>query len=241
MSLPENDDTTTDADLADQSRAMRALFDDDESDALVLGLTPHGADELDRSPPPLVVEDTFYRSVGPRRRLLGDVIPRAKTRRAFEAVVVAVVGLGLAAGVALAVSGRSNAPDRMTAPVVPPVAVPERTPVVSEPAAPAPAVAPCTANTAALREGESDPASAEQDTTHLKATSQRALEQGRIEDARQAAALACDRDARDADAWLLLGASEQAQGNALAARAAFVSCVQSATHGDVGECRALAR
>ena len=67
----------------------------------------------------------------------------------------------------------------------------------------------------------------------------RALEKGKYRDAASAAERAATLDPSDAEAWLILGAARQELGQAALAHAAFKSCVQTAKHGPIGECRAM--
>lgn len=73
----------------------------------------------------------------------------------------------------------------------------------------------------------------------LKQMARDHLEQGRPRDALAAARRARAIDARDAETWLLVGATEQALGHARAAQQTFAACARVAKRGAVGECRAL--
>jgi hypothetical protein len=69
----------------------------------------------------------------------------------------------------------------------------------------------------------------------------RALERGKLRDAASAAERATAIDSSDAETWLILGAAKQELGQGAAAQVAFRSCVQSAKHGPINECRAMLR
>jgi Tfp pilus assembly protein PilF len=66
-----------------------------------------------------------------------------------------------------------------------------------------------------------------------------ALEQGKLEDAIAAGERATSLDPTDADAWRILGAAYQNQGNAVAARRCYRACTESATRGETRECTLL--
>ena len=66
-----------------------------------------------------------------------------------------------------------------------------------------------------------------------------ALEQGKLEDAIAAGERATHLDPTDADAWRILGAAYQNQGNVIAARRCYRACTESATRGDTRECTLL--
>jgi outer membrane biosynthesis protein TonB len=72
-----------------------------------------------------------------------------------------------------------------------------------------------------------------------KAAAQAALDRNAVGPAIAAAKRSVELDPSDAEAWLILGAGYQMQGNASAARAAFSSCVKQATKGPKGECQQM--
>jgi tetratricopeptide (TPR) repeat protein len=72
-----------------------------------------------------------------------------------------------------------------------------------------------------------------------KRASLAALEQGKIAEAIAAGERATKIDPTDADAWRVLGAAYQDQGNVIAARRCYRACVDSAKRGDTRECALL--
>jgi outer membrane biosynthesis protein TonB len=72
-----------------------------------------------------------------------------------------------------------------------------------------------------------------------KAAAQAALDRNAVGPAIAAAKRSVELDPSDAEAWLILGAGYQMQGNTGAARAAFSSCVKQATKGPKGECQQM--
>ena len=66
-----------------------------------------------------------------------------------------------------------------------------------------------------------------------------ALEQGKLDDAVAAGERATGIDPTDADAWRVLGAAYQAQGNIVAARRSYRACTEQAKRGDIRECSFL--
>jgi hypothetical protein len=73
-----------------------------------------------------------------------------------------------------------------------------------------------------------------------KQTAQTMLERGKLADAIAAGEKSVELDPTDAEAWLILGATYQQKGDAKSATRAFKSCVEQATRGPKGECRAFA-
>ena len=84
----------------------------------------------------------------------------------------------------------------------------------------------------------SDPSSAASGAA-LAAQAQAALEKGQTGNAIALAKRACDRDPKNAESWLILGAAQETAGNHGAARAAYTSCAKRAEGVRVSECRAL--
>jgi hypothetical protein len=74
-----------------------------------------------------------------------------------------------------------------------------------------------------------------------KKDAQRALDRGHVADSIEAGEESVALDPTDADAWLILGAAYQMQGNSVAARRCFASCVRQAKRGNRGECGGLLR
>lgn len=115
--------------------------------------------------------------------------------------------------------------------------------------APAPAVAPspppvaeAPPAAAATSSAPSPPeASASTGAAQDRELARSLLERGRVRDAIAAAERATAADPADADAWLILGSANQELGHTGAARAAFRSCLKSAKHGALRECRAMLR
>ncbi len=143
---------------------------------------------------------------------------------------------------------------------IPAAAAPPREETAATPgpvvAAAAPAATPARASTSPSKEGtqgaanpsaaqaKAGPASAATEIAPRTAVQERelarrALEHGKFRDAVAAAEQAAKLDPSDAEAWLILGAARQELGQAAAAHTAFRSCVQSAKHGPIGECRAM--
>jgi len=68
-----------------------------------------------------------------------------------------------------------------------------------------------------------------------------ALNKGKLPDAVAAGERSTTADPTDAEAWLVLGAAYQDQGNFIAAQRCFHTCVAEAKRGDVRECKFLMR
>ncbi|MEO7111844.1 MAG: hypothetical protein ABI183_15485, partial [Polyangiaceae bacterium] len=83
-----------------------------------------------------------------------------------------------------------------------------------------------------------DPNSAAQSVA-LAGQAQAALEKGQTGLAISLARKATDRDPRNAEAWLILGAAQETAGSHTQARAAYTSCAKRAEGVRVSECRAL--
>ena len=98
----------------------------------------------------------------------------------------------------------------------------------------APADAPAADGTAPT---EPDPAAARA----AKQEAQHAIDKGHLHQAIDAAERSVALDPTDAEAWLILGAADQAVGRYGKARHAFSSCKEKATHGPRSECVALLR
>jgi Flp pilus assembly protein TadD len=73
----------------------------------------------------------------------------------------------------------------------------------------------------------------------LAGQAQAALEKGQTSLAISLARKATDRDPKNAEAWLILGAAQDSAGSHGQARAAYSSCVKRAEGVRVAECRAL--
>ncbi|MGO8992935.1 MAG: tetratricopeptide repeat protein [Polyangiaceae bacterium] len=85
------------------------------------------------------------------------------------------------------------------------------------------------------------PVATSKTATQEREAARRALERGKLKDAVAAAERASEGDPSDAEAWLILGAAQQELGHAALARDAFRSCLKSAKHGPIRECRAMLR
>jgi Flp pilus assembly protein TadD len=68
-----------------------------------------------------------------------------------------------------------------------------------------------------------------------------ALERGEFAKAIAAGERSVALDAKDGEAWLILGAAYQSIGRALDARRSFLACTKEGTRGPLGECRAMLR
>jgi hypothetical protein len=169
---------------------------------------------------------------------------RAKLTRYVQWTVGALVVMCV---VALGKMVAARGPQRVAAHAVPPAAVAvtdryagaapvaaeapaaaapsqtEPSPVVAEPVAPAP---PATDAKAAADE---------------KKDARIALERGAFAKAIAAGERSVALDAKDGEAWLILGAAYQSLGKALDARRSFVACTKEGTRGPIGECRAMLR
>jgi hypothetical protein len=84
------------------------------------------------------------------------------------------------------------------------------------------------------------PAAAPQAVTE-KSASQAALERGKIAASIAAGERSVALDPTDGEAWLVLGAAYQAQGNASEARRCYSACVQKGNRGPRRECAAMLR
>jgi hypothetical protein len=175
-------------------------------------------------------------------------VPLAR-RQAFLRVVGLAIGFStLVCLAALAISSaRSAAPPPVAALVVP-QPPPAAAPVVAAPppvvadVPPSPTPPPIASAAPALEpSAAAAPEPPAKSAVEEKGDARRALERGRIQEARAAAERSTALDPTDADAWLLLGASSLELGKSADARAAFSSCLKSATKGPVGECRSMLR
>jgi hypothetical protein len=75
----------------------------------------------------------------------------------------------------------------------------------------------------------------------LREAARRALERAQLLMSIELATSAIEADPSDADAWLILGAAQQAAGDLAAATATFSQCTHVAKRGAVGECFAMLR
>lgn len=159
-----------------------------------------------------------------------DPARRRKLVRYVSATVFVCVALCGTALIRVAVAHLGSAPDEAyvaraaTASVAPATVAATPPAATIETAAPV-ASAPAPAKTA----GEE------------KDAARHALEHGRSLDALTFATHATQLDRTDADAWLLLGAANQALGHPKEARAAFWTCAKAAKKGPVRECRSMLR
>ncbi|HEX7663702.1 MAG TPA: tetratricopeptide repeat protein, partial [Polyangiaceae bacterium] len=76
-------------------------------------------------------------------------------------------------------------------------------------------------------------------SAQLAAQAQAALEKGQTQNAIGLATKATDRDPKNAEAWLILGAAQDTAGNHARAKAAYTQCAKRAEGVRVSECRAL--
>ncbi|HVJ89250.1 MAG TPA: hypothetical protein VM580_05555, partial [Labilithrix sp.] len=139
-----------------------------------------------------------------------------------------------------------EAPTALAMPAVEaPVARKEAPTTLAAPqAAPAPtvAIAPAEPVASAVPEPEARPEPEPAgDAKQEKAKSLAALEQRKLAAAIEAGERAVRLDPTDAEAWLILGAAHQDNGNVVAARRAYASCVKEAKTGPRAECQNLLR
>jgi DNA-binding response OmpR family regulator len=119
-----------------------------------------------------------------------------------------------------------------------PVAIAPHTPAVHTPAPPTNDTPPTPPDTSTTTPPATDPNSAASSVA-LAGQAQAALEKGQTSLAISLARKATDRDPKNAEAWLILGAAQDSAGSHGQARAAYASCVKRAEGVRVAECRAL--
>lgn len=95
-----------------------------------------------------------------------------------------------------------------------------------------------TATTTAAPTGTTDP-NAVVSAASLAGQAQAALEKGQTGQAIALATRATSKDPKNAEAWLILGAAQDAAGNHARAKAAYTQCTKVAEGGRVSECKAL--
>lgn len=173
-----------------------------------------------------------------RRRRLNSPEARARRERFGRIVAICAGGAALVAIVGLVseVAFHQNA-SRVQPPASAPLgaSAPAEAPLPS--ALPAASVEPADDVVSAV----TAPETAVQQSKVARDEARRALEGRRLEAALLAAEKAAALDPRDADGWLLLGATHLELGHAAKARDAFTACAHHATKGAHGECAALLR
>jgi hypothetical protein len=180
---------------------------------------------LPSEPPPRVVAGVASSEDRPLRPL----VPAARRERMANVVKVAVAVCGvvcLAALVRVGLGHRDHGVHAAAAQVVstaPAAPVAQAAPVAVAPE-PAPPEEPSVPLKPAPEERE--------DARH-------ALELGKYDDAIAAATRSITVDPTDAEAWLILGAADQAAGHGADARDAFTQCTKQAKSGNVYECGAM--
>ena len=95
-----------------------------------------------------------------------------------------------------------------------------------------------TATATAAPTGTTDPNAAASGAA-LASQAQTALEKGQTFQAITLATRATSKDPTNAEAWLILGAAQEAAGNHARAKAAYTQCTKQAEGGRVAECKAL--
>jgi hypothetical protein len=165
---------------------------------------------------------------------------RARLQRYVKVTVAACALLCVAAIVRVGIA-QVNAADgereesaAHPSPVVTPPPAPTDTTSAAAVAASAPSAEPASPSGAPSAAGTAS-------AIEERELARRSLEHGKARDAVAAAERAVAADPTDADSWLLLGSANQELGHAAAARTAFRSCLKSAKHGPVRECRAMLR
>lgn len=209
--------------LADADAPVRHDADDAE----------HG-ERWDSTPPPAVIDSEPPTSTpelvaetesDDDEEIRRSVPPPVRWGRALRvaAVLGAVVGVALLARVGVQHFRRPPAPVAAAAKPAPP----------RDEAPPAPAPAPVADEPEAL--------AAPEDLATLKREALAALEHGKLDDAVDAAKRATELDAKDGQAWLLLGAAYQEKGRLDLARQCYATCAHQARFDAKGECAALVR
>jgi hypothetical protein len=179
------------------------------------------------APHELVPEEDPFAPGSPERRARLQRYVKLTVAACALLCVAAIVRVGIAR--VDAASEREREESAASVAHAPPPAVP--TPPPSESAAAITTPSAATSSTP----GTVSTASAVDD----RELARRSLERGKTRDALAAAERAVAADPTDAEAWLLVGSANQELGHAAAARAAFRSCLKSAKHGPVRECRAM--
>jgi Flp pilus assembly protein TadD len=183
------------------------------------------------APPP-------YRSMHPLviRSSRADAGAGHRARRSIRSGWIAVALAGVAGLVAMALVNRPP-PVQPAAPgSVVSAAPPSDTAVAPAPVSPlAEAERPAVAALADAGDHEGV------DAMDLKHRAQQALEKGKLGPALDLGQQAVDADPSDAESWLILGATYLQRSKYGDARRCFARCVDQATRGPVGECRALLR
>jgi tetratricopeptide (TPR) repeat protein len=184
-------------------------------------------------------------------RLAHRMSPEAAERRAHFAKYVKIA-VGVASALCLVAAakvvllrhdpGTDARADEPTSaairPAIPPLPPPPvQAAEIKEPSVEQPAAAQPAQEAVPAPAAEPDPNAA----ANAKATAQRALDRGRLDEAVEAGEKSVSLDPADSRAWLILGAAYQEKGDQKNARRCYKSCVSEGKRGDKSECLAMLR